>query len=158
MVAGLLLSQTVCSGHWQQVLPLHPCLAASWQRRYLRWLSSPRINVNRLDGPLMLWAIQHWQKPSRALHLALDTTLLWKRFCVVSFSVIFHGQAIPLLWQMLDHHSASISAEVVIALPQRADRLLQEFGAITVLADRAFSSAELISQGGSGKPTRSARK
>ena len=60
-------------------------------------------------------------------------------------SVVCHGRAIPLLWQTLEHPSASISAAVVIALLQRADRLLSGFDAITVLADRAFPSGELLS-------------
>lgn len=28
---------------------------------------------------LVLWAIKHWQKPGQALHLALDTTMMWNR-------------------------------------------------------------------------------
>jgi hypothetical protein len=55
------------------------------------------------------------------------------------------GRQLPLLWQTLEHPSASVSAEVVLALLQRADRLLAGFTAITVLADRAFPSAELLS-------------
>jgi hypothetical protein len=145
MVAGLLLSQTVCFGHWQQALPLHHCLAASWQRRCRRWLCNERIEAAALHGPLVLWAIQHWQKPGQALPLALDTTVLWNRFCVVVLSVVCHGRAIPLLWQTLEHPSASVSAEVVIGLLQRADRLLADFGAITVLADRGFPSDQLLS-------------
>ena len=144
MVAGLLLSQTVCFDRWKSVLPLGHCLAASWQRRCQRWLSNGRIDVEALYGPLVLWAIQHWQKPGQALHLALDTTVLWNRFCVVVLSVVCHGRAIPLLWQTLEHPSASVSAEVVIGLLQRADRLLTRFSAITVLADRGFPSAELL--------------
>jgi hypothetical protein len=114
MVAGLLLSQTVCFGHWQRALPLHHCLAASWQRRCRRWLSNERIGVDVLYGSLVLWAIQYWQKPGHTLHLALDTTVLWNRFCVVVLSVVCHSRAIPLLWQTLEHPSASVSAEVVI--------------------------------------------
>ena len=100
--------------------------------------------MEALYGPLVLWAIQHWQKPGQALVLALDTTVLWNRFCVVVLSVVCHGRAIPLLWQTFEHPSASVSAEVVITLLERADRLLTGFGAITVLADRAFPSAELL--------------
>jgi hypothetical protein len=33
--------------------------------------------VEALYRPLILWAIQHWQKPGQILHLALDTTMLW---------------------------------------------------------------------------------
>ena len=144
MVAGLLLSQTVCFDRWNSVLPLGHCLAASWQRRVQRWLSNSRIDVEALFGPLVLWAIQHWQKPGQALHLVLDTTMLWNRFCTVVFSgvlsLVAHGRAVPLLLMTLEHPSASISAEVVIALLERADQLLSGFAAITLLADRAFLS------------------
>jgi hypothetical protein len=78
------------------------------------------------------------------LHLALDTTVLWNRCCVVVLSVVCHGRAIPLLWQTLEHPSASVSAAVSIGLLEKADRLLSGFGAITVLADRGFPSAELL--------------
>jgi hypothetical protein len=43
------------------------------------------------------------------LHLALDTTMLWNRFCFVVLSVVIHNRAIPLLWQTLEHPSASVS-------------------------------------------------
>ena len=144
MVAGLLLSETVCFDRWKARLPLRHCLAASWQRRCQRWLSNGRIDVEALYVPLIFWSLQQWQKPGHTLHLALDTTVLWDRFCVVVLSVVCHGRAIPLLWQTLEHPSASVSAEVVIALLQRADRLLVDFGSITVLADRGFPSAELL--------------
>lgn len=58
-----------------------------------------RIDVEALYGPLALWAIQQWQNPGHTLYLALDTTMLWNRFCVVAVSVVAHGRAIPLLWQ-----------------------------------------------------------
>jgi len=144
MITGLLLSQTVCFDHWKAKLPMVHCLAASWQRRCRRWLGNGRIDSESLYGPLVLWAMQQWQKPGHALHLALDTTVLWNRFCVVVISVVCHGRAIPLLWQTLEHPSASVCAEVVIALLERADRLLSGFDRITVLADRAFPSAELL--------------
>jgi hypothetical protein len=144
MVAGLLLSETVCFDRWKARLPMTRCLAASWQRRCQRWLANSRIDVQALYGPLVLWAFQHWQKPDHSLHLALDTTLLWNRFCVVVLSVVAHGRAIPLLWQTLEHPSASVSASVSIALLEKADRLLSGFGSITLLADRAFPCDELI--------------
>jgi len=71
--------------------------------------------------------------------------MLWNRFCVVVVSVVAHGRAIPLLWQTLEHPSASVSAWVSIALLEKADQLLAGFGAITLLADRAFPCEELLS-------------
>ncbi|MFZ9464381.1 MAG: hypothetical protein ACO262_12310, partial [Vulcanococcus sp.] len=145
MVAGLLLSETVCFDRWKTRLPLAHCLAASWQRRCGRWLTNSRIDVEALYGPLVLWAFQYWQNPGHSLHLALDTTMLWNRCCVVVVSVVAHGRAIPLLWQTLEHPSASVSASVSIALLEKADQLLAGFGAITLLADRAFPCDELLS-------------
>ena len=144
MVVGLLLSETVCFDRWKMRLPLAHCLAASWQRRCGRWLANGRIDVEALYGPLVLWAIEHWQNPGQALPLALDTTMLWNRFCVVVVSVVAHGRAIPLLWQTLEHPSASVSASVSIALLEKADQLLSGFESITLLADRAFPCDELI--------------
>ena len=144
MVAGLLLSETVCFDRWKARLPLAHCFAASWQRRCQRWLANSRIDVEALYGPLVLWAIQQWQNPGHTLHLALDTTMLWNRFCVVVVSVVAHGRAIPLLWQTLEHPSASVSAAVSIALLEKADQLLIGFESITLLADRAFPCDELI--------------
>jgi hypothetical protein len=74
------------------------------------------IDAEALYGPLVLWSLQQWQKPGHTLHLALDTTVLWNRFCVVVLSVVCHSRAIPLLWQTLVHPSASVSAEVEITL------------------------------------------
>ena len=128
MVTGLLLSQTVCFDQWKRSVPLNRSLPASWQRRCRRWLGNGRIEPEGFYGPLVLWALQQWQNPSHTLHLVLDTTVLWNRFCVVVLSVVCHGRAIPLLWQTLEHPSANVSAEVVIAL----------------LADRAFPSGELL--------------
>lgn len=107
-------------------------------------MANSRIDVQALYGPLVLWAFQHWQKPDHSLHLALDTTMLWNRFCVVVLSVVIHNRAIPLLWQNLEHPSASVSAPVSIALLEKADRLLAGFESITLLADRAFPCDELI--------------
>jgi hypothetical protein len=95
MVAGLLLSQTVCFDRWKTVLPLRDCLAASWQRRCRRWFSNARIDGEALYGPLILWALQYWQKPGQHMYLALDTTMLWNRCCVVVLSVVAHGRAHP---------------------------------------------------------------
>jgi hypothetical protein len=92
----------------------------------------------------VLWAFQQWQNPGHTLYLALDTTMLWNRFCVVVLSVVIYNRAIPLLWQTLEHPSASVSASVSIALLEKADRLLSGFGSITLLADRTFPCDELI--------------
>ena len=96
MVAGLLLSQTVCFDRWKSVLPLDHCRAASWQRRCRRWLSNVRIDVEAIYGPLIQGRCSSG-KARPGQHLALVTTLLWNRCCVVVLSVVAHRRAIPLV-------------------------------------------------------------
>lgn len=144
MVSGLLLSETVCFDRWKTSLPLAHCLAASRQQRCQRWLANDHIDVEALYGPLVLWAIQHWQNPGHTVHLILDTTMLWNRFCLVVVSLVAHGPAIRLVWETLDHPSTSVCVSVSIALLQMAGRLLAGFEAITLLADRVFPCDELI--------------
>jgi hypothetical protein len=79
------------------------------------------------------------------LRLALDTSMLWNRYCIVYLSIVVHGRAIPLVWRTLVHSSASISAEISIEMLKKADQMLADFGPITLLADRGFPSAELLS-------------
>ena len=52
----------------------------------------------------------------QALHLALDTTMIWNRFCVVVLSVVAHGRAIPLLWQTLEHPSACVAGSAAASV------------------------------------------
>ncbi len=84
------------------------------------------------------------------MHLALDTTMLWNRICVMVVSVVCHSRAMPLLWQTLEHPSGNVIAVVSISLLEKTDRWLAGFGAITLLADRAFRCADYW--GGSGLP------
>ena len=63
--------------------------------------------------------------------LALESTRLWNRSCVVVVSV-------------LENSSASISAEISIAMLEEADQLLVDFGAIILPADRGFPCADLL--------------
>ena len=54
MVAGLLLSQTVCFDQWKRSFPLNRSLPASWQRRCRRWLRNGRIDPEAIYSPLVL--------------------------------------------------------------------------------------------------------
>ena len=50
--------------------------------------------------PLVIAALSGW-KPHR-LYLALDTTVLWARYCMIHLSVVCCGRAVPLLWRVLE--------------------------------------------------------
>jgi hypothetical protein len=85
------------------------------------------------------------RESGKALHLALDTTMLCNRTCVVVVSIVVHDRAIPLVWRTLEHPSARISAELSIAMLQQVDRILANYSLIILLSGRGFLSAELLS-------------
>jgi len=51
-------------------------------------------------------AINLWQ--SERLYLAIDTTLLWEEYCLVTISVVCAGRAVPFDWVAIKHRSASV--------------------------------------------------
>lgn len=57
-------------------------------------MSNARIQVRALYVPLVMAALNGWQ--SHRLYLALDTTVLWDRYCMIHLSVVCCGRAVPL--------------------------------------------------------------
>ena len=45
----------------------------------------------------------------KRLYVALDTSMLWNTYCIVRLSVIYRGRAIPLVWCVLAHGSATVA-------------------------------------------------
>jgi len=71
--------------------------AQSVERRWSRFLSNERISVTALYVPLLLAALSGWQH--HRPYLALDTTVLWNRYCMIHLSVVCCGRAVPLLYE-----------------------------------------------------------
>ena len=96
---------------WEPYVPARAQKAQSTERRWQRFMSNARIRVAALYLPLVMVALQGWQ--SRRLYLALDTTMLRERALYDSLSVVCCGRAVPLLWQMLEHRSASVAFDQI---------------------------------------------
>ncbi len=77
----------------------------SKQRRVSRWLHNSRINIHRLYKPLIQAALATWGEA--CLYLSLDTFLYWEEYCLVRLSVVYRGRALPIIWRVLKHDSAS---------------------------------------------------
>ena len=73
---------------------------------------------------------------STPLYLALDTTVLWNRFCVVHLSVVCCGRAVPFLWKVLEHKSSTVAFIEYKLMLRLAHRLLSDYHDIMLLADR----------------------
>ena len=76
-------------------------------RRFRRWLDNDTIEVPTLYGPCMQQALVGWF--GKRLSVALDTSMLWNTYCIVRLSVIYRVRAIPLVWCVLAHGSATVA-------------------------------------------------
>ena len=104
MVSGLILSSQISLGGWALYIHSRALYLASSIRRFL---DNDRIDVHRLYAPLLHQALQGWTQMK--LYVALDTSMLWNRYCIVQLSLIYRGRAIPLVWIVLEHGSSSVA-------------------------------------------------
>jgi Transposase DDE domain len=58
-----------------------------------------QLEVTTGFAPLLAWVLSGWQ--STGLALALDATSLGDRFTILTISVVYRGQAIPVAWKVL---------------------------------------------------------
>src|SRR5262245_41310040 len=86
MVVGLIHAGSVSLRAWVPFVEGRACYAQSTQRRFARWLQNPRVEVHPLYAPLIQTALAEWGKPR--VYLALDTTMLWNRYCVIRISLV----------------------------------------------------------------------
>ncbi len=142
MVSGLVCSGQLSLSAWEPFVPSRATKAQSVERRWQRFLVNARIRVSALYVPLVLVALSGW-KPHR-LYLALDTTVLWDRYCMIHLSVVCCGRAVPLLWRVLEHGSATVAFGEYKGLLRKARWLLRQHGDVMLLADRGFANHELM--------------
>ncbi len=93
-----MVSALICSGQlslpaWEPYVPSRATQAQSVERRWRRFLGNDRVRVSRMYVPLVLAALSGWSQ--HRLSLALDTTVLWHRYCMIHRSVVCCGRAVP---------------------------------------------------------------
>jgi hypothetical protein len=98
--------------------------------------------VERLYVPIVLAALEGWEK--QRLSIALDTTVLWNQYCMIHLSVVCCGRAVPFLWRVLEHKSASVAFEEYSPLLRKARWLLRRHPDVMLLADRGFANHQLL--------------
>ena len=95
MMVGLLQSRTISLPEWVPFVHSRAEYAQSTVRRFRRWLDNKRIQVHELYGPLIQQALAEWGE--NVLYLALDTSMLWNKYCIIRISVVYRGRAVPLV-------------------------------------------------------------
>ena len=142
-----MVSALICSGQlslpaWEPYVPSRAKKAQSVERRWQRFLVNVRIQVSAIYVPLVLAALGDWK--GHRLYLALDTTVLWDRYCMIHLSVVCCGRAVPLLWRVLEHGSATVGFGEYKGMLRKARWLLRHHGDVMLLADRGFANHELM--------------
>jgi hypothetical protein len=142
MVSALICSEQLSLPAWEPYVPSRATKAQSVERRWQRFLVNERIRVTALYVPLVLIALSRWQE--HRLYLALDTTVLWGRYCMIHLSVVCCGRAVPLLWRVLEHGSATVAFGEYQGILRKARWLLRHHHDVMLLADRGFANHQLM--------------
>lgn len=144
MVTGLLLSQCPSLPAWVPHVHSRATFAQSTERRYRRWLDCPAIDSGHIYGPLITHALRDWGQ--HTLVLALDTSVLFERFCLIRVAVLFRGRAVPLVSRVLEHSSAQVSTAQLLGVLAEVKGMLDFLGIseVRLLADRGFCDTQLM--------------
>ena len=143
MVNALILSSKINLSEWESYVISRAKQAQSLERRWQRFVHNNRIKVKSLYLPLVMAAMNSWN--SRRVYLALDTTVLWNRYCMIHLSVICGGRAVPFLWKVIEHKSSTVAFEQYKTMLKLSHRLLSQYSNVMLLADRGFANHQLVS-------------
>ena len=132
MVVGLIMSKKVNLTEWTPYVDSRAQYAQSTVRRFRRWLDNERIKVHQLYGVIIQEALTEWGEAT--LYLALDTSMLWNEYCLIRLSIIYRGRAVPLIWQVIEHPSSSVTLLAYRHLLDKAYQLLPSHSKVVFLA------------------------
>jgi hypothetical protein len=79
------------------------------------------------------------------IHLALDTSMVWNQFVIVRIALVYRGRAVPLVWKVIEHGSASVAFDEYAEVLHSAVHLLPLHSHVILLADRGFADVNLMS-------------
>ncbi len=143
MMVGLIESGLISLTEWAPYIHSRAQFAQGTVRRFRRWLDNDRIEEHKLYGPLIRQALTEWGK--NKLYLALDTSMLWGKYCIIRISIVYRGRAIPLVWKVLEHQSSTVAFENYKELLNKAAVLLLPFNCQVVFpAGRGFADTALM--------------
>ena len=142
MIVGLIESKMISLPEWVPFVNSRATFAQSTVRRFSRWLNNEHIHVHDLYAPIIQEALIEWGDGT--VYLALDTSMLWDRFCHIRISVIYRGRAVPMIWKTIEHGSSTVSFESYSDLLEKAEKLLPTGCNVVFLADRGFADTKLM--------------
>ncbi len=143
-VIGLCLTKTVSLPGWGEVVESRATLAASYTRRFERWVDNDYVQVEALYAPLVRASLVDWPASER-VYVALDASVIkGSPFVLIRTSLIYRGRAIPLAWRTIRHASATVGYADYQPVLDATLACLPVGGTVVLLADRGFVHAELF--------------
>ncbi|MDJ0592309.1 MAG: hypothetical protein QNJ72_20335 [Pleurocapsa sp. MO_226.B13] len=142
MINALLCSSKINLSEWESYVISRANQAQSIERRWQRFVHNSRVKVRSLYLPLVMAAMSSWD--GQRLDLALDTTVLWNRYCMIHLSVICGGRAIPFFWKVIEHKSATVAFREYKLMLKLSHQLLSKYSDVMLLADRGFANHQLV--------------
>lgn len=142
MIVGLIREMEVALPAWVPYVHSRATQAASIVRRFSRWLRNPRIEPMAIWKAYVKGILAHVGEG--ALYIALDTTLLWNRFCWIRIALVYRGRALPLAWVVIRHQSTRVAFSVYEKVIRTAAEMIGPEREVVFLADRGFCDIALF--------------
>jgi hypothetical protein len=142
-VIGLLMSKSISLSSWGEVVIGRAKQAASHRRRFARWMNNVKIDAISFYTPLLMYQLKQWSAETR-FRIALDTSVLPRGLVLIRIALIYRGRAMPIVWKVIAHNSATISYETYKPLQERVLELMPTSAMLELSADRGFFHTELI--------------
>lgn len=141
-VAAILQSQSACLSHWLPYLSHRDCEARSHMERLNYFVHNPKIKAETFYYPLVEQFLKAWQ--GMEITLALDTSVLWDKYCLIEVCLIWGGRSIPLGQSVLEHGSATVGYDDYRPVLETTRLMLPPGCQVTLLADRGFEHGAFI--------------
>ncbi len=142
MIVGILESQSIHLNGFGVYVKSRAKYAQSHQRRFRRWSSHRRIDIQAVHQALMTDALANWGK--HRLYLSLDTTVVWNCFCIVWVGVVFRGRTLPVAWTIVAQASSTVRLWTIQRVLRQVARVTPTGVEVVLLADRGFADGKLM--------------
>ena len=86
IVSALIGSGKLSLPAWEPHVTSKATQAQSFERRWRRFLTNKKINCEHIYLPLGMAALSQWK--NQRLSLAIDTTVLWNKYCMIHLDVV----------------------------------------------------------------------
>ena len=140
-VVGLISSQKPHLSRWTTYRSTET-KASSKERQFSRWLHNDRIRPMLIYPYIVEHMLATWGEEK--IFVALDTTLLWKKFVIVRASLVYNNRAIPLGWVVFRSKSATVAVVTYQRMLAQVSQMLPKSTEVILLADRGFAHIELL--------------